>query len=112
MDCRAEVEDIVLYPPVINHALEASHIERLAKKWFGEEHFTSLELPLSCSEDFSYFIQHRPGAMFALGTMKPNETAKTLHTSTYDFNDNMIASGGYFYIRIAEDRLGIKVLKD
>jgi hypothetical protein len=34
----------------------------------------------------------------------------TLHTSTYDYNDNMIASGAYFYIKIVEDRLGVKIL--
>jgi len=45
-----------------------------------------------------------------LGTMKAGEPTKILHTSTYDYNDSMIGSGAYFYIRLVEDRLGIKIL--
>ena len=45
-----------------------------------------------------------------LGTKKPSETVtKTLHTSIYDFNDDMIAYAGYFYSRIIEDRLGVSL---
>ena len=46
-----------------------------------------------------------------LGTKKPTDNPeKTLHTSTYDFNDNIIPSGGYFYLRLIEDRLGVKII--
>jgi len=34
----------------------------------------------------------------------------TLHTSTYDFNDNLMATGAFFFLRIVEDRLGISVI--
>jgi len=111
MGCTANVNFIRLYPATINHHTEANHIERLAKKWIGEDHFSKVDLPLACSEDFSLFLEQRPGALFCLGTMKPGEPVKVLHTSTYDYNDNMIATGAYFYVRIVEDRLGIKVLQ-
>ena len=44
--------------------------------------------------------------------MKPEEASnpKTLHTSNYNFNDNLIATGGYFFIRIVEDRLGCTII--
>jgi len=84
------------------------HVNRLAKKWFGEEYVNQDDLPVPGSEDFSYFIQEKPGCFFFLGTMKPDEVRnpKTLHMSNYDFNDNLLATGGYFWIRIIEDRLG------
>jgi len=82
----------------------------LAKTWFGEEHFSQEDLPLSASEDFSYFLLEKPGCFFALGTMKPNQKVMTLHTSNYDYNDNLIASGGYFWVRLIEDRLGVKII--
>ena len=34
----------------------------------------------------------------------------TLHTSTYDYNDDLISSGAYFFIKIVEDRLKVKIL--
>ena len=46
-----------------------------------------------------------------LGTQKPTDNpVKTLHNSNYDFNDDMIASGAYFYLRLVEDRLGVKII--
>lgn len=34
----------------------------------------------------------------------------TLHTSTYDYNDDLIATGAYFFLKIVEDRLKINIL--
>lgn len=104
-ECRAEVTIWEKYPPIINHAKETQHVIRLAKKFIGEEHFSQDELPLSAGEDFSYFLQERPGCFFALGTMKEGQQLMTLHTSNYDYNDDMIATGAYFFLRIIEDRL-------
>lgn len=42
-----------------------------------------------------------------LGTKKAGEPTKVLHTSTYDYNESVIGSGAYMYIRLAEDRFGI-----
>ena len=30
-----------------------------------------------------------------------------LHASTYDYNDDLIPTGAYFFIRILEDRMAI-----
>ena len=68
------------------------------------------DLPITASEDFSYFIEEKPGCFYMLGLKRPTETTlKTLHTSNYDFNDDMIAYGGYFYTRLVEDRLNVKI---
>ena len=55
-ECEAEVILKDLYPPIINHQKETGHVIRLAKHWFGEKHFSQEDLPLSASEDFSYFL--------------------------------------------------------
>ncbi len=44
------------------------------------------------------------------GTAKPGEKQKVLHTSTYDYNDNLIPTGAYFYLRLVEGRLGAHIL--
>lgn len=54
--CKAEVEIIRLYPATVNHEAEAGHVERLARAWFGDEHFSTENLPITASEDFSYYL--------------------------------------------------------
>ena len=43
--------------------------------------------------------------------MKEGEKLKTLHTSNYNYNDDLIATGAYFFLRIVEDRLGCKIFE-
>ena len=67
---------------------------------------------MAAGEDFSYFLQNRPGCFFLLGTMKEGEKLKTLHTSNYDYNDDLIPTGAYFFLRIVQDRLGCTFFDD
>ena len=112
LECEAEVEIIDMYPAVINHAEQTQHVIRLAKKYIGEEHFSQEELPLCAGEDFSYFLQEAPGCFFALGSMREDREPMTLHASNYDYNDNLIPTGAYFFTRIVEDRLGVKIIPE
>jgi len=108
--CTAEVKITDLYPPTVNHKVEAEHVTRVATKYLPEGYCLDQDLPLNCSEDFSFFLHEKPGAFIFIGTGKPGEKRKTLHTSTYDFNDNVMATGAYIYLRLVEDRLGVKLL--
>ena len=44
------------------------HVERIAKKFFGEDKVAPFEMPVMASEDFSFYIQQKPGAFFFLGS--------------------------------------------
>jgi len=105
-DCEAEVELNTMYPPVVNHAVEVENVRRVAKKHFGG--VTDEDLPLTASEDFSFFLQEKPGAFFCLGTKRKED--ETLHSSTYDFNDSVLATGALFWVHLVEDRLNIKII--
>lgn len=59
---------------------------------------------MTAAEDFSYYLQERPGCFYMLGIRKPGENY-VLHTSHYNYNDSMIASGAYMFVKIVEDRL-------
>ncbi|CDW83506.1 amidohydrolase [Stylonychia lemnae] len=108
--CKATVDVFDMYPATINHPTETQHIQRLAKQHLGEHLLSEQDLPLTASEDFSYFLEEKPGCFYMLGLKRPTDnTNKSLHTSNYDFNDDMIAYGGYFYTRIVEDRLDVKL---
>jgi metal-dependent amidase/aminoacylase/carboxypeptidase family protein len=41
MNCTVDVTLDGEYPAVINHTTETNHVIRLAKEWFGPEHFLS-----------------------------------------------------------------------
>ena len=80
-------------------------MKRLAISHLGLEHFSEDELPTSHSEDFAYFLQKKPGCFFVLGMLKPGKTVQHLHTSNFDFNDDVVATGGWFWVKLVEDRL-------
>ena len=107
--CTADVSIEDDYPAIINSPEPTSHVIRLAKTHFGEEHFSTEELPLTASEDFPYFLDEAPGCFYALGTMKEGKQLMTLHTSTYDYNDDLLPTGAYFFVKIIEDRLDVKI---
>mmetsp|Transcript_15734 Transcript_15734/g.24186 ORF Transcript_15734/g.24186 Transcript_15734/m.24186 type:complete len:106 (+) Transcript_15734:934-1251(+) len=67
--CEAEVKMEDMYPPVKNHPEQTNRVIALAKENFGEENFSQDEIPLLASEDFSFFLQEKPGCFFFLGTM-------------------------------------------
>jgi len=54
------------------------------------------------SEDFSFFLLERPGCFFFLGNGRPE---KGLHSSKYDFNDDIIATGAYMWLHFALEKL-------
>lgn len=109
-DCKARVNLIDYYPAVINHKEQTEHVIRLAKKYIGEENFSQEDLPMMASEDFSYFLEEKPGCFFLLGSMKMDKQLMTLHTSNFDYNDNLLPTCGYFFTRIVEDRLGVTII--
>lgn len=84
---------------------------RLASKYFGADKVKSDGLPMTAAEDFSYYLQERPGCFFMLGTQRPGENY-VLHTSHFDYNDSLIASGAYMFLRIVEDRLQTKIFNE
>ena len=57
--------------------------------------------PSMGSEDFSFMLQAKPGAMARLG-QGGAELGCFLHNSTYDFNDEVIPLGAGFLAAIAE----------
>lgn len=53
------------------------------------------------SEDFAEFLHHCPGAFILMGNGIEGHHAQPLHNPSYDFNDNAIANGVDFWIRLA-----------
>jgi amidohydrolase len=89
------------YPPTVNDAAEAEFAALVAAEVCGSANVDRKFPAAMGGEDFSFFLQARPGAMAWLGN-GPGEGGCYLHNPKYDFNDAAIPVGASFLARIAE----------
>jgi len=96
------------YPPTINHPKETAFIRELMLEVAGPGKVTEFE-PTMAAEDFSFFLQKKPGTYFVLGNGDGNHRESlhgpgpcALHNASYDFNDELIPVGATFWIRLVE----------
>ena len=100
-----------LYPPLINSEVQTNIVKNICLLELGEDNIiNSIEIPLFASDDFSYFLNEKPGAYILLNNIKSGESPKMCHSPFMNFNDNIISTGAYLNIRISENRLGAKIL--
>lgn len=107
-ECKVEFDIVEKFPPTINSRRESEHIQRIGERYFGQDNVNSEGLPYSGSKDFANYLLERPGCFYGLGTKSARKNYM-VHTTNYDYNDSMIASGGYMFLRIIEDRLDVKI---
>jgi hippurate hydrolase len=96
------------YPSTINHAAETAFARRVLGEVVGAENVHEFE-PTMGSEDFSYFLQEKPGCYFLIGNGDGEHRLGghgmgpcMLHNPSYDFNDELIPLGATAWVRIAE----------
>jgi hippurate hydrolase len=53
------------------------------------------------SEDFGFMLEERPGTYVLIGNAATG-TRQQLHNAHYDFNDDIIAGGVEYWIRLAQ----------
>jgi amidohydrolase len=53
------------------------------------------------SEDFSFYLEHVPGAMIRLGTRSSSSTGSPLHTPTFDIDERALLIGAKVFARAA-----------
>ncbi|MDE2396257.1 MAG: amidohydrolase [Burkholderiales bacterium] len=96
------------YPPTINHAAETEFARGLLGEVVGPENVLEFE-PTMGAEDFSYFLQDKPGCYFVIGNGDGAHREGghglgpcMLHNPSYDFNDDLIPLGATAWARLAE----------
>ncbi len=98
---EAEIEFHRNYPVTFNHADETDHAIAVAEEIAGAGNVIPNIDPMMGGEDFSYMLLARPGAFIFVG----NGDSAGLHNPAYDFNDEAIAHGISYWVRLAEQRL-------
>ena len=86
------------YPPTINHKHEAKLVLETARLFFPEEQVKDINIiPTMGAEDFSYFLEEIPGCYFFVG----NGEDKCLHSSTYNYNDDILPTATKMTMEVA-----------
>ncbi len=88
-------------PVTVNHPDETTHAARAAIDIVGGQNVDTEVDPSMAGEDFAFMLQARPGAYIMIG----NGKTAGLHHPAYDFNDEAIAYGVSYWVRLAEQRL-------
>ena len=107
-ECGVEFQFRRNYPPTINHAAETDFARELLAEVVGAGNVLPFE-PTMGAEDFSYYLQHKPGCYFLIGNGDGSHRAGghglgpcMLHNPSYDFNDDLIPLGATAWVRLAE----------
>ncbi|VWB90935.1 Amidohydrolase [Burkholderia aenigmatica] len=102
----AVVDYVEGYPVVTNSAAETELAIKVAKELVGDAQVTEQMAPLMGSEDFAYMLQACPGSFLRIGN-GPTDGGNTLHSATYDFNDENLVVGSAFWSRLVERYLPV-----
>jgi hippurate hydrolase len=90
------------YPPTINSKQESIFAGNVAKNLVGENNVITDIEPSMGGEDFSYLLNIKPGSYLYIGQKDENHTAH-LHTTKYDFNDNLLPLGVNFWVELVKN---------
>ncbi|UXN62293.1 M20 aminoacylase family protein [Phyllobacterium zundukense] len=86
------------YPVVINSEKETAFAIDVVKELVGDDKVGVCPM-IPGSEDFAYFLEHKPGCFLRLGN---GEDSPILHSSKYDFNDDSLTTGAAMWARLTE----------
>lgn len=86
-------------PVLINSEAETAFALGVAQELVGQAQTIAPFGPVTGSEDFAYYLQHKPGCFLRLGN---GAGGAMLHNANYDFNDDNLTIGAAYWTRLAE----------
>ncbi|WP_256103958.1 amidohydrolase [Streptomyces sp. ODS05-4] len=90
---KCQIEYVRGVPPVVNDASVAQHLHDAMTARFGPHAVEDTEQSLG-GEDFSWYLEHVPGAMARLGVRRPGDSARLdLHRGNFDVDERAIQVG-------------------
>ena len=101
-----ELDYIRSYPATINSVRETEISAKAVVDLVGKEKIIRNPTPSMGSEDFSYMLQARPGCYVLLGIGSGKGIGGCLlHSSRYDFNDEVLPIGASYWVTLVENEL-------
>lgn len=89
-------------PPLINSPDMADVARRAAVEAVGEANVLPLKTANMGAEDFSYYMEHIPGAYVRFGGQVPGKEGFPAHSSKFDFDEEALAVGAAYYQAVAK----------
>lgn len=87
------------YPVLVNTAAETAFARQVAEELVGPQRVIAPYGPVTGSEDFAYFLQHKPGCFLRIGN---GEHSPMVHNAKFDFDDANLTVGAAYWTRLAE----------
>lgn len=85
-------------PATINDPIHSQKCITAASTIVGEDNIMTSLPPSMGAEDFSYFLSEKPGAYIWIGN---GIDCPSIHSTQYDFNDEIIVIGANYWIEVA-----------
>ena len=86
-------------PVLVNTEAETALARDVAEALVGPQRVVAPFGPVTGSEDFAYYLQHRPGCFLRLGN---GEDSPMLHNAAYDFNDANLPVGAAYWVSLVQ----------
>ncbi len=104
MGCTSDVNIVPGYAALVNDAAEAARVKRVAAKLLGEANVLEKEAPSMGGEDFSFFCDCAPGAVFHLGCVSPEWLpAPPLHSKDFRIDEDCLTIGTMMHVALVLD---------
>ncbi len=92
--------------PLVNDKACVEVAAEAAAKVAGRENVSTDTKPVMASEDFAQFLAKVPGCYLFIGGMRENqEEVYTSHNPHFDYNDDTLEAGAWFFYEVARTRL-------
>lgn len=97
--CKGELNYERGYMAVVNNEKMVEYFTKIAKGLYGEESVTKVD-PAMTAEDFSFYLNERPGAFAWIGTTAEEEKIYPLHNSHYNPNEEVLWRGSALFAEL------------
>lgn len=98
---KCKVDFIVGTPPLVNDPKETEFVESIIRRTFGEEIFELVE-PVMGSEDFSYYLQQKPGAFIYVG-MSGEKSMYPHHHPRFDIDEDIFPQAIQLFVEMIKN---------
>ena len=104
MGGRAELETYKYVPALVNDPAVCDAVEAAAAKVLGEG-MCRVKKESMGGEDFAYYLQHKPGAMFYLGVKDPDVPHYPIHNGKMHVNEDALDAAPKVFIQYILDQM-------